>query len=556
MKRYLLLATMVVASVVAKAQEEGFSKQIEVHKEYEVVVKVAERIESEVALLDTTIVRPELSYRIRPTAHLTSFSSSSLRPIEIATADWEVPHRLYLNVGGGLPLQSEADIYWSPVQNSHSHLALWLNHEGTEGRVTNLSEERVAALMLRNKAGVRYKTLVGKNTSLSAGVKYRGSLGRAYGGVGTVGNHPFVSVNDLEANVNISGGFGAKSPLLYDANAMGLYAWNNSGEDVWRFNVNYGLLGLNKIRSWLPNRVTLHWSGVQSDAVGDNNPEIGVLYDYYDTSVTFVPEWSLRIGKNLPVEIMVGYDHMIYKGAKNSLDGVVASIATSFDKYSFAVPYLTLTNDVQTKLTRDYLWESPFMAMAYPDTRKVFLAEVGVRGESGEMTYKLSGSSRYFTAYLYEVVVVGEPRLACGRSTGQRVWYADAELGWHPSERLDVRALLGYTALGTAESSTAHYSPRKWNATVEARWMPMDRLTVGAKCEWKSAMEVAMIEATTQSVLEVPSYVDLGLEAEWLGGESWSVWLRGENLLNQEIYHWATYRSLGIGARIGVRMSF
>lgn len=545
MKRYMLLAAMIVVSVAAQAQEEGFTKQIEVQKEYEVVIKSAERIESEVMLLDTTIVRPELSYRIRPTAHITHFASTSLRPLDIATANWSAPNKLYLNVGGGLPLQSEADVYWSPVQSNRSMLTLWLNHEGTEGKVTNQNDERTTALLLRNRAGVRYNTQIGKTTSFAATVNYRGSLGRAYGGVGTVGNHPFVSVNDLEANMNLSGGFGKSSPLAYDANVMGLYAWNNSGENVWRFNVNYGLLGLDKVVRWMPERVTLHWSGVQSECAEP----------YYDTSVTFVPEWSFRIGKYIPVEAMVGYDHMIYKGAKNSLDGVVASLAASFDKYSFVVPYLTVANDVQTKCTRNYLWESPYMHMVHPDTRKVFLAELGVRGERGSFSYKLSGSSRWFSAYLYEVVVVGSPLLGYGKSTAQRVWYADMELGWHPSEKFDAKAEVGYMALGRCDTSTAYYSPRKWRTLVEARWKPLARLSVGAKCEWKSAMEVTQ-RGEVDTILEVPSYVDLGLEAEWLGGDGWSVWLRGENLLNQEIYHWATYRALGVGARAGVRLIF
>ena len=101
MRKIVTLTLALVACCVrVGAQEEGFSKQIEVQKEYEVVIRSAERIETEVALLDTTIVRPELKYRIRPTAHITRFATSSLRPVEVSTASWELPRRLYLNVGG------------------------------------------------------------------------------------------------------------------------------------------------------------------------------------------------------------------------------------------------------------------------------------------------------------------------------------------------------------------------------------------------------------------------------------------------------------------------
>lgn len=550
-RRYIAIATFAlgVCGTAAYAQEEGFTKQIEVQKEYEVVVRSAERIEGEVALLDTTIVRPELSYRIRPTAHLTNFATSSLRPISIATAEWAVPHKLYLNVGGGVPLQSEADLYWSPVQNSRSQLSLWLNHEGTMGKVTNLSEERIRATTLRNMAGVKYSTLIGKRTSFSAGVNYRGTLGDSYGGVGVIRERPFVGAHDLDANMNLAGDFGKNSPLGYDANAMGLYAWNSQSENVWRFNLNFGLLGLNKIKGWLPERVTLHYSGVQSRCLLPED-------DYYDTSITFVPEWKFRIGKWIPVEAMVGYDHMIYKGAKNSLDGVIASLSASFDRSPYIAPYLTVANDVQTKVTRDGLWRNPYMTMLPVDSRKVFLAEVGFKGILGNFIYKLSGSSRWFSSYFYEVAVEGSPLLTYGRSGGQRVWYADAEMLYRPSERLSVEANVGFTSLGKAESSTAYYSPRKWRVEGNVRWQPMERLSIVARCEWRSAMEITVREATADTLLELPSYVDLGLSAEWLWNERLSLWLRGDNLLGQPIYHWATYRAPGAGFRLGARMSF
>ncbi len=544
--RYILLTLALATTCGIVSAQEGFTKQIEVQKEFEVVVRSAERIESDVRLLDTTIVRPELTYRIRPTAHLTNFSTSALRPVALSTARWDVPRKLYLNVGAGLPLQSEADIYWSPVQNDRNHLMLWLNHEGSEGKVTNLDNERVSALTLRNQAGVHYAALLGESTSLTTDVKYRGTLGNAYGGVGTVDNNPFVSVNDVEATTNLTGDFGEKSPLGYDANLMGLYAMNNVGESVWRFNVNYGLLGLNRVKSWLPGRVTLHWSGVESTCAEP----------YYDTSVTFVPEWGFRIGKWVPVAIVAGYDYMIYKGAKNTLDGVITSIGASFDKYPAVVPYFTVSNDVQTQCTREVLWTNPYMHMVHPDTRKIFLAEVGVKGEVGELTYKLSGASRWFSAYIFEVVVEGDPLLAYGKSEGQRVWYADAELSWRPSQRFSLDGRVSFQSLGKAQEATAEFRPRRWNIEGEAVWMPLDRLTIVARGAFRSAMGVTKVSGSGAELIEMPSYFDLGLEASWRWSERVNVWLRGDNLLNEPIYHWATYRALGAGVRMGVSMTF
>ena len=252
-RKGLLALVALVAFVAGAAAQDGFTKQIEVQKEYEVVVTSAERIESDVALLDTTIVRPELTYRIRPTAHISKFSTTPLQPLDLSTAMWDVPRRFYLNLGAGLPLQSEADIYWSPVQNDSSHLALWLNHEGTMGKVVNLDEERISALTLRNKAGVKYAKTLKNGMHFWAKANYRGTAGSAYGGIGVVGERPFVMVNDFDASAHIDGDFGESSPLAYEANVTGIYAWNNQNENVWRFNVNYGLTGLDKYHKLLPH---------------------------------------------------------------------------------------------------------------------------------------------------------------------------------------------------------------------------------------------------------------------------------------------------------------
>lgn len=542
----MILAAWLMVATMASGQQENFSKRIEVMKEYEVVVQSAERIECEVGLLDTTIQRPTLKYRITPTAYTSEYSVAALRPISLGTANWQLPTKLYLNVGAGLPLQSEVDVYWSPIKNERQQLGLWLNHEGAEGRTTNLDSERVGALLLRNQAGVRYSLAVDSLTTISAEINYRGTLGNGYGGVGVVQERAFVSVHDVDLTLNVSGRF-RNSQLGYDANAMGLYAWNGMNENVWRFNVNYSILGLDRLSRWLPGRVALHYSGVESTCAEP----------YYDTSVTLVPEWSFRLGRWIPIEFMVGYDHMIYKGAKNSLNGVVTSLDVAFDRYSFAVPYMTVANDVQTQVTRLGLWRNPYMSMLPIDSRKIYLAELGLRGDVGSVSYKLSGATRWFSSYFYEVVEVGTPVLAYGRSDGQRVWYGEGELLWSPRRWLRVDASVRYVALGAAESISAHFEPRHWNTHLGARYDVGEEFSFALAADWASSMTLTCRQAgVADSLLEVPSYVDLGVEAEWHRTARTTLWLRGENLLNQPIYNWATYRAPGIGFRLGARMSF
>lgn len=533
----------------AQAQEGGFTKQIEIQKEYEVTVRRAERIDNPVRLLDTTIVRPELSYRIRPTSYLTEFEVEDLKPLELSHARWATPQRLYLNVGAGVPLASLADIYWSPVNNNRSRLTLWLNHQGWESSLTNLDAQHIGATLLRNQAGVEYTSRVGKTSQFTTSLTYCGTLGSSYGGVGVAedAERPLVSVHDLEAKANLSGRFSPSSRLGYDANLMGLYAFNGVGENVWRFNVNYGIIGLNQLSALLPSVVRLHYSGVESTC---REP-------YYDTSITIVPEWQFRIGRWIPVELMAGYDHMIYKGAKNSLNGVVSSIKVAYDRLPAAVPYLSVVNDVQTQVTRDGLWDNPYMAMLPLDSRKIYVAEVGLRGEVAKLSYAFSGATRWYSSYLFERVVEGSPLLDYGRSDGQRVWNIESEALWRPNRWWALKGEVSYTTLGGAESSTADFSPRKWHTHLGVTYTPTSRWRFAVVGEWASAMGVTLVKMDgSEQMLEVPSYIDLGAEVEWAYSERVGIWLRGTNLLSQPIYNWATYTTPGAGVHLGVRMSF
>lgn len=544
----LVLLGAALSAVAQEPEEENISKTIVIHKNIYLGVDERERIERNVEVLDTTVQRPTLDYRIFPTAHRTEFAVQSLTPIEMSAARWSRPSNLYLKVGGGLPLQSELDTYWSPVRDEDMQLSLWANHEGELGKARAYDGERRRVRLARNQAGVNFRYDVGESTSINSYVKYRGSLGGYYGGVNVTEERPCLSVHDVEAKVNVAGGFSEHSPFGYDANVMGLYAANALGEDVWRFNVNFGFLGLDNVRGWLPGRVTLHYSGVQSTCAEP----------YYDTSITFVPEWSLRVGEWFPVDVMVGYDHMIYKGAKNSLNGVVASFSAAYDRYSELVPYVKVSNDVQTQVTRNGLWDNPFMRMLPVDSRKVMLAEVGFKGESHNVSYKLSGATRWFSSYFYEVVAEGSPVLAYGRSNGQRLWYLEAEALWRPVSGVNIKGGVSYVGLGRAESATDAYRPRNWRGNVELELHPegIERLTIAATTRLASSMEVTQRGPAGSSLLRMPGYVDLGFRGTWRHTERMDFWLRVDNLLCQRIYEWATYRALGIGFRGGVKMSF
>ena len=567
-KTIIALASALLVSVgVAQAQEQtqepdGFSKQIEIEKDYSTGVDRAERIEIEPMLLDTTIVRPQMRYSIVSVAQRSNFKVEKISPVGYSTVGWNAPENIYLNVGAGVPLQSELDLYWTPVQSRDRLLVVALNHEGIEAQQTTVEGERLSGLLLKNRLATHFATPLfgGKNnTKLVAEVDYQGVVANPYGGVGVVGERSLMDNNALRGDVKVSGIFNDTLPLSYTARLRGNYALadyapGESAEDgsMWRFCVDYALDGLDSIKRWLPSRVTLYYYGVRSTGVSP----------YFDTSVTFVPEWNFRIGEWLPVNIMAGYDYMVYRGAVQSWRGLVGSVDVAWEKNPKLIPWVKISNDIDAGLLAPTLWNAPYHNLLPTDSRKIYRGEAGVKGALGAFAYELKGGFDHYSKYFYTQVLEGSPILLWGAdAAGLDMWYAEGAFAWQPLRTLSVEGSVRWNTprfhSDAAEVGNHAYSIRELTGSLAVNYSPLERLhlTLGAKATTATSAQLLCANFRVGEV-EMPGYVDLGLRAEYDVNDRFVVWLRGDNLLNQDIYEWATYRQLGISGRVGVSVSF
>lgn len=568
MNRRVIITTIFALLVgTAVAQEpEAITKQVEIEKDYSAGVSKAERIEIEPTLLDTTIVRPQMRYSIVSVAQRSNFTTEKITPVEYSTAGWSRPERFYLNIGAGAPLQSELDFYWTPVQSRDRLLVVGLNHEGVEGRQTTVDNEKVSGLMLKNRLATHYSTPLGDslNTRLVADVEYQGVVANPYGGVGVVAPRNIVDNNAFRADVRVSGEFSEKSPLSYTARVRGNYALANYGagkaaaEDgtMWRYCVDFALDGLDSIKRWLPDRVTAYYYGVRSTGWSP----------YYDTSVTLIPEWSFRIGEWLPVNIMAGYDYMVYKGAVQSWRGLIGSVDVAWVRNPKVVPWVKISNDIDAGLFAPTLWTNPYHNLLPSDSRKVYRGEAGVKGALGVFDYELKGGFEHLSKYFYTRVLEGSPVLLWGADAkGVDMWYVEGAFEWTPLRGLSVDGgvrfnLPNYHTEAAVVGDNA-YSIRKLKGHLAVNYSPIKRLHLALTAEGATSTSAQLVarggdDFVVKGEVAMPGYVDLGVRAEWEFNNKLVVWLRGDNLLNQTIYEWATYRALGVGGRVGVAITF
>lgn len=536
----------------------GFVKQIEIQKDYSATITTADRIEREPRLLDTAIVRPSMRYNIISSAEPVAFATSPLSPIAFSTARWHRPSHMYLNIGMGLPLQSELDFYYSPVVTRSSHLAVFLNHEGNEHRQINLSGERLSALSLRNRAGVIYNTAVGRSSQLSTSLTYRGVVANPYGGYATEGAPiATTSTHDVEFKANLHGGLGESETLGYDANLFAAYAMGcNYGavgrnSSVGRYSMNFALTGLDAKSGWLPERVTLHFFGVGSWHPVEE-------HEYQDSSVTLVPEWSFDITPHLPARFVIGYDYVVVPGAKQSTNGVMAAVELAYTKKEALVPYIKITNDFDTGLLRQYMWLNPYADLITSDSRKLYRMEAGVRGNVAKrVEYKAAAGRLYYSRYFYAAAVEGSHYLNyIPDARGLKLWYAEAEALYKPLRNLTVEGALKWQLPSKPEENMG-YGIRPLEARLAATYEPWQRWSFGIEASYLHSTTAPLLAADGTTVeLSLPCEVLLGARAEYRATDSVVVWLRGDNLLNQTSYFMPTYQAMGAGVRAGVRLIF
>lgn len=551
-------ALTLAVGLPAKAQEqEGFTKQIEIEKEFSATIGKAERIEIEPRLLDTVVQRPTMEYAIKSTAHQSNFSVAALSPIEMSTAQWYRPTDFYLNAGIGAPLRSDLDLYWTPIQRRQTTLGVYVDHDGRESRLTNLGGERLSALWLHNRAGLGYNTTLASGTKVRAKVEYRGNVANPYGGLGVASDavRNVVLTNDLGVAASVAGSFGSKSKLGYEVALDGGWsAGTNYGlsgktaqaegtNHTFHYGVDAALVGLNKVQGWLPHTVGAYFFGTHWQGE-------------WQSSLVVMPEWSLRAAKHLPIELGVGYDICISGPKRSFVEGLVGHLEMAWDKDSRWVPYLRGEVARENDLVRMAMWLNPYGDYLEGDMRKVYDASLGLRGVGRRVNYNVKAGLRHYSDYFYAVVVEGSPLVDYATLRGVSMVAVEAEADYTPLRHLTLSGAVEYKHYLKNSVAPVALGLRPLTARLGAEYV-WNRWTFGVKGHYAMAADYECYASDgLGKTMQMPAYVNLGAEVEWRVTESLSAWLVGDNLLNQTIYHLPTYRQTGIGVLGGVRIVF
>ncbi len=141
----------------------------------------------------------------------------------------------------------------------------------------------------------------------------------------------------------------------------------------------------------------------------------------------------------------------------------------------------------------------------------------------------------------------GETLTAADNDLG--VFHADLDLAWK-NDRVDVQGAVHYNWLPDGVGERV-FAPAAVQANLKASYNWMRRIYAGV-CADMATSRVAVVGPDS---VELPWYLNLGVWAEYRFNDKLGVWLKGTNLLNQQVRLSPVYCPYGPSVTAGITLS-
>lgn len=537
---------------VASSQEESPSmeRKIEITRQYVPEVGGARKIDFPPRMQDTITLKPEIRYSITPTPWKSVFGTTPISPVGISTAEYRRPYPVYMLLGGGYPAQSALDLYAAFPSRRDVRAGMYINHYGQWTKLENEAGFLKNAAWTENRIGVYTERDFGRR---SLDFDFKGIF------------NYYVPLDKIQTGCIVPPDMFL---LLMDASLK----FGDAFTDFSRFNYRFGV----DAGTWLGAYCS--GFGFRGNAFADFGWKAGkgailagLSFDGWtvgkesDWYVSIVPEYRLGMNKwSFSAGLKVYYNAFGLNGFRDGFADkynkgdhiyVLPKINLSYKVADAFTPYITLDGDVGSGSYPLLSGMNPYSAGSVGRPKSAELRG-GIRGDAASaLTYEAYAG--YMIAELpYFIKVQSEfyPRL-----TPVNMFYAGVEAG------LRLPAGFGVTA-GARYNSYNTYG-NLWSGGTGSVGVGIPQFTVsaGVSYQYRSRLFASLgvevlgrreFAAAGAPVTGVPASVNLKADVEYKTGPRFTIFVKGDNLLNQRIYRYLGYPALGANVLAGVRMVF
>lgn len=570
--RILPLLALMLGAGPLYAQVE---KQVEVTKSYIPEVPSASKLALQPNFVDTVKIQPEIDYTITPRILSTQLTPRTFRPATVTYWEFNRPSPFYLKGGVGYPWRSVADFYAATQNPSTGYALLYVNHRGDYAPIRNDAGRRPNASQMQNRIGAAAGTYLGRHTA-EADLYYDNRLLHRYGGADPtnkelVGSR--VNFGETALTLRLGDDFENEEKVNFDIQAYGRYFHDNSKAPV-RLEARQidagakGVLGFHwgEHRFHLQARFDGAWGAGDMDAYDNLNLWVGARYRFQT--------------EGIEAEVGADWLHSSISTAegKRRFNYPLPHLRFQFNLGEGAfVPFIEFDGEMERGDFRSLLQENPYTitGLALGKNTILYNLRVGAAGEVGSrFSYRIFlamtwyENARYWFGINYPNTQGVRNFLQFGViQARQNTPSLGGELKWRPGQDWLIEFLvrgymhdfMGYIGdfklaggRPALESGLkVSYNHRRFSVGVGADLQSTRHWTnicLGADYEQSGRLQVENYH--------VPITVDLGCWFDYHLSRSITLFLEGENLLNQRLFDWANYPLQGIGFMAGVKMNF
>ena len=574
---YTILLSAAVALCPLAASAQNLDPTVEVNRSYEGKLMEVHKPMLEMAVPDSVLrFDLEFDYEVFDNPYKGAYEfkpyTMQFQPVGKAAEQ----QRLYMRLGAGngleaLSLHPSADFVWSPVLRERFKMDIYARHRSYVGEYRaadkpDASQEVVDLKMKKsyNRADYDFLTQAGMDA------RYDWANGTVRVDAGYYGiAERYGKQNNLYNALDVKAGVASKDYgqfMNYD-----VYASYRFGTDRYEYK--------NLVEDSLTEHEISVLGKLKAVLMDDHKAmfELGVdnhSYGYTGvTKLTFAPHYLFRYGKwgfdvGFRVEALVPANDSTCFASKGQVVypdvtvdyQVIPGVMKAYAKIGGGAKVNSFSSLIAENHHFDmyYGHDKPYM----DNTIENVSAQMGIEGRAGaRFTYGVrAGYAMFGNAPLETVVVRASldddelmymPGIAYA---GYQNVYAGADLSWGTERfRVDGKAMYRHSWFEDKKTD-GYFLPAALTGEVAFEYNWNKRIFLGMDCDFSTGRtqgSVLFPDGVSKDA-KVPGYADLGVNFEYLTTRSFSVWLRGGNLLNMAIQRNLLYAEKGIYFAVGI----
>ena len=574
---YTILLSAAVALCPLAASAQNLDPTVEVNRSYEGKLMEVHKPMLEMAVPDSVLrFDLEFDYEVFDNPYKGAYEfkpyTMQFQPVGKAAEQ----QRLYMRLGAGngleaLSLHPSADLVWSPVLRERFKMDIYARHRSYVGEYRaadkpDASQEVVDLKMKKsyNRADYDFLTQAGMDA------RYDWANGTVRVDAGYYGiAERYGKQNNLYNALDVKAGVASKDYgqfMNYD-----VYASYRFGTDRYEYK--------NLVEDSLTEHEISVLGKLKAVLMDDHKAmfELGVdnhSYGYTGvTKLTFAPHYLFRYGKwgfdvGFRVEALVPANDSTCFASKGQVVypdvtvdyQVIPGVMKAYAKIGGGAKVNSFSSLIAENHHFDmyYGHDKPYM----DNTIENVSAQMGIEGRAGaRFTYGVrAGYAMFGNAPLETVVVRASldddelmymPGIAYA---GYQNVYAGADLSWGTERfRVDGKAMYRHSWFEDKKTD-GYFLPAALTGEVAFEYNWNKRIFLGMDCDFSTGRtqgSVLFPDGVSKDA-KVPGYADLGVNFEYLTTRSFSVWLRGGNLLNMAIQRNLLYAEKGIYFAVGI----